>query len=223
MFKICSKCNQNKSLEEFYSDKSKKDGRYTICVDCSRPNANKKKRFRQEENERVKNGIKTCSKCEKIKSLDQFQRANKKRYGLAAFCADCNSVERKEYYKNNINKEKVLQKKWNESNPDKIYAAHLKARYGLKWDEYNKLLSQHNNKCATCNSDKKLCVDHNHMTGKVRGILCSFCNMALGFAKDDPRILQNLINYLSKHSIFQQEEILDKNPIDRYFYSEINL
>lgn len=50
--------------------------------------------------------------------------------------------------------------------------------------------------CAACDSTEKLHVDHDHTTGKVRGLLCHGCNIALGMAKDNPRTLRNLASYL---------------------------
>lgn len=50
--------------------------------------------------------------------------------------------------------------------------------------------------CAACKTDKPKHVDHDHKTGRVRGMLCSLCNQALGNVRDDVKRLQGLINYL---------------------------
>ena len=53
------------------------------------------------------------------------------------------------------------------------------------------------NGCAICgNSDKRLHVDHDHATGKVRGLLCMECNVSLGKFKDSPELLRKAIVYL---------------------------
>jgi hypothetical protein len=52
--------------------------------------------------------------------------------------------------------------------------------------------------CAVCGSDERLGIDHCHETGVVRGVLCHWCNTALGLAKDDPATLRALANYLEK-------------------------
>lgn len=72
-------------------------------------------------------------------------------------------------------------------------AAHLKHRYGLTPEEYDALLTKQNGLCAICQRPPgknvrahwggKLCVDHCHDTGKVRGLLCNDCNLAVGYAK----------------------------------------
>ena len=52
--------------------------------------------------------------------------------------------------------------------------------------------------CQVCESRKKICVDHCHTTGKVRGFLCHRCNIALGMVKDDAGRLRKLADYLDK-------------------------
>src|SRR6266508_7031334 len=64
--------------------------------------------------------------------------------------------------------------------------------------EYDALLESQGGGCAICGDVPKgrLVVDHEHETGRVRGLLCSACNVALGFFKDDPRRLASAANYL---------------------------
>jgi hypothetical protein len=62
-------------------------------------------------------------------------------------------------------------------------------------------LKQQNNRCAICFTDFdgiKPQVDHNHMTNKIRGLLCGKCNKAVGLLQDDPEIVQSAVRYLSK-------------------------
>ncbi len=60
--------------------------------------------------------------------------------------------------------------------------------YGLTAEDYQRLLAAQNGACAVCNekSERRLCVDHCHATGEVRGLLCSNCNTAIGLLDDDP-------------------------------------
>ena len=83
----------------------------------------------------------------------------------------------------------------------------LKKAYGITLDEYNKLLSKQKNKCSICEIDnngkyrnkaRAFAVDHCHNTNKIRGLLCSDCNIALGLLKDNTKYLQSAINYLNK-------------------------
>lgn len=80
-------------------------------------------------------------------------------------------------------------------------------KYGINYKEYLQLLEKQNGVCAICfnpetSSNNKvnissLAVDHCHITGKVRGLLCQKCNQAIGLLKDNKVLLQNAINYLS--------------------------
>ena len=77
-----------------------------------------------------------------------------------------------------------------------------KNKYGITEEEYNKLFEEQNNKCAICDTpfeEIKGFVDHDHLTKKVRGILCTRCNTLLGMARDNVNILQNAISYLQKN------------------------
>lgn len=76
-------------------------------------------------------------------------------------------------------------------------------RHGINKNDYIKLLNEQDSKCAICSgqnpSGRRLHLDHCHITGKVRGLLCSCCNTSLGKLRDSPKLLQNAINYLNKH------------------------
>ncbi len=75
--------------------------------------------------------------------------------------------------------------------------------YGLSAKEYIEKITAQNNLCAICGDKKEgkvLCVDHDHKTGKVRGLLCGNCNIGLGNLKDNIQILQSAIEYLQKYS-----------------------
>jgi hypothetical protein len=84
------------------------------------------------------------------------------------------------------------------------YVSKLKWAYGLTFVEYEKLLEKQHFGCAICgrtqveNFKKRLCVDHCHATGKVRGLLCTRCNTALGQLGDTVESMTKVLNYL-KH------------------------
>ena len=84
--------------------------------------------------------------------------------------------------------------------------AELRRKYGLTFAEYDRMLIEQNECCATCGATKpggrwkSFAVDHDHVTGRVRGLLCKSCNIALGEVNDDLTTLKNMINYLSKHT-----------------------
>ena len=125
---------------------------------------------------------KQCAKCNIEKSMESFSLKSKtgKSY---SYCKDCECIRSRERYKNN---------------PQQQLNYHIKRKYGLSPEEYNILFISQNGRCKICRSDKKLSVDHCHSTGKVRGLLCTSCNILLGGAKDSIKILEEAIEYLRK-------------------------
>jgi hypothetical protein len=80
----------------------------------------------------------------------------------------------------------------------------LKAMYGITLDEYNRMLDAQGGGCAICGCTETengaiLAVDHDHATGKVRGILCRLCNNGLGHFRDTERLFLKAIAYLKEH------------------------
>jgi len=82
----------------------------------------------------------------------------------------------------------------------------LKQRYSLTTPERNNLLFLQNSKCKICfrdiaftgqNTQYNACVDHDHATGKVRGIVCGLCNTWLGYLENREIDLDNVKSYLS--------------------------
>lgn len=80
----------------------------------------------------------------------------------------------------------------------------LKHNHKITYQRWNNMFHEQKGCCAICGKHqseqkKHLSVDHNHTTGKIRGLLCSNCNTMLGFAKENQEILKNAIKYLKKH------------------------
>jgi len=79
--------------------------------------------------------------------------------------------------------------------------SNLKFYYGMTLEEYESIIRAQQERCAICGEHmNQPHVDHDHKTGKVRGLLCRRCNPALGGFKDDPRILMRAIAYLEQHN-----------------------
>jgi len=79
----------------------------------------------------------------------------------------------------------------------------LKRLYNISVEQYDVLFKSQHGVCAICSmppkNNRKLFVDHNHITNKVRGLLCDKCNFILGLSNESASILQEGINYLSRY------------------------
>ena len=130
---------------------------------------------------------KTCTKCggDFPATVEYFHRnTDHGKKGLYSRCKTC---------KNKYNK------KWKKDNPNWQKNNKLQKKYNISFEDMNNLLDEQNNKCKICGREFngiESCVDHNHKTGKVRGMLCHACNMGIGYLKEDKNILKNAIKYL---------------------------
>lgn len=91
---------------------------------------------------------------------------------------------------------KERQKRYYHQNKEKITDQTRKYLYGCTKEQYNELLMWQDGKCAICRSKMTLSIDHDHKTGKIRGLLCRNCNSGLGFFGESIETLQNAINYV---------------------------
>lgn len=136
-----------------------------------------------------------CSCCKQILAVEFFPKATNKTRGYAWECKECKKKRKLEKQASMSKEEWYLQNR-------KYY---LKSAYGISLEDYNKLLKQHEHKCAICGCDEVdsvhgvLHVDHCHITGKLRGLLCQQCNTALGKFKDSEEILEKAKEYLRKY------------------------
>jgi hypothetical protein len=109
-----------------------------------------------------------------------------------------------EWRKQNPEKYAKIQKKYHDNNNVKLKKrnSRLKRNFKITLKDYEKMLEEQNGVCKICKNPettktlKNLSVDHCHNTGKVRGLLCRSCNVALGLFKDDIEIITNSIKYL---------------------------
>lgn len=136
--------------------------------------------------------MKNCSyiKCKQInpQSLDNFYSRPDRKSGKQSRCKYCQREE------------KLLPE-----NKKRSYLRNLKENHNLTQEKHEELMKKQNYLCGICNkhqneSKRFLHIDHNHITGKIRGLLCYKCNYALGLLKADMGIelFQNAIKYLIK-------------------------
>lgn len=72
----------------------------------------------------------------------------------------------------------------------------LKRFYNITEEQFNSLIKKQNKACAICLRETFLCVDHDHNTGKVRGLLCADCNRGLGMFRDQASLLLDAADYI---------------------------
>ena len=138
-----------------------------------------------------------CSSCkaEKILELDFYKQPPSRKKAGGGYLHSC--------------KECVLKRnrKSAQKNKKRIWENKLKYRYGITVEEYKNFLNLQGGCCSICKTKNPaqkrkqsnyFCVDHCHETGKVRGLLCSTCNTALGLLGDNKDNLLEAIKYLSR-------------------------
>jgi hypothetical protein len=167
------------------------------------------RQYRRREEVKEKDRIRNKFRKEYLKERDKKRylenkeqlKEYKKQYYLEN--KDNISEQAKKHYIENKECIKKRVKKYRLNNPDKLKDAALKRKFGITLDEYNVLLSKQKHRCAICKSfdvgrkdAKYFHVDHDHRTGKVRGLLCSKCNTALGLFNENVTLLKKAIKYL---------------------------
>ena len=167
------------------------------------------RQYRRREEVKERERIRYKSRKEYLKELSR-KRYLKNKYQLKEYKKqyyienkDSISEHSKKYYTENKECIKERVRKYRLSNPDKIKNTALKHKFDITLDEYNVLLNKQKHRCAICKSfdvgrkdAKYFHVDHDHITGKVRGLLCNKCNTALGLFNEDVTALKRAIKYL---------------------------
>lgn len=156
------------------------------------------KRTQAEIEKDIELQTKVCCVCEERKPFDDFYNLKDKQDGKSYRCKVCDEGARKKWAKDNPEKQLKSQRRNN-----------LRTKYGLSLRDYDEMLAKQGGVCAICGKDPKdnvvstrvhrLSVDHNHETGKIRGLLCNQCNRGLGFLQDSSHLLRVAANYLDCH------------------------
>lgn len=126
----------------------------------------------------AKDGKKRCASCGVDKPLDRFPPSPKALHGRGSHCYDCRSITKR------------------------------LARYGLTRGEFDALLSGQDGECAVCIRPieaRVLTVDHCHVTGRVRALLCGPCNSGIGMFADDPERMRAAARYVESHKELSDE------------------
>jgi hypothetical protein len=150
---------------------------------------------------------KQCSKCREYKSLENFWNNRRMKDGLNGQCKDCVRA----YWQQPEIKERtrISKKEWGQRRPynsAKQRNSYLRKAYGLTFAQYDEMYNSQDGKCLICNKTlesskggRSVHIDHDHKTGKIRGLLCQHCNNMLGHAFDNTDVLSSAIAYLNHH------------------------
>lgn len=131
-------------------------------------------------------GCKHCLDCAQVKPLDEFCNNRRNGDGKAAYCKDCHNARSRE-------------------TRDRLYGGgrhyHLMRRYGVGDADVAAMIEAQGGLCAICEGPlERPHVDHDHKTGKVRGILCFNCNAGLGKFQDKVEVMALAVEYLRRHA-----------------------
>lgn len=129
---------------------------------------------------------KKCTQCSKEKIISDFDKRDDRPSGSKSYCKDCRKSNHKSFYGKNQNR---------------FRDAHYKQKYGITLEDYERMYMFQEGKCAICKKhESRLCVDHNHKSKKVRGLLCPLCNKGVGLFYENKKILVSAIEYLESYS-----------------------
>ena len=135
---------------------------------------------------------KKCNRCGEVKTASLFYRHKRMKDGLFGHCIECH---------------KAYGKRWAAENKELRHEIRMKSylqrTYGISNEEYDKMRHEQGYCCRICSRHEsevqhgRLCVDHCHDSGKVRGLLCKKCNSAIGLLGENCDILRAAIEYLN--------------------------
>ena len=177
VMRTCSKCKGEfpATTEYFYTDErpnQRKDGLHSWCKGCLNESNHAAHRRRMAGDPQ---GFRDSKTDYRNNHIEQYRGASK-RY--------------RDKLKNN--------------EPRRYHEMWVLSKYGLTAQDYEQMLNEQNNRCAICGDEKtssrflgkNFCVDHDHATNKVRGLLCHNCNAGLGYLGDSPVKLEKAMQYL---------------------------
>lgn len=158
-------------------------GRLERCEECKKKQARARRAKWSEANKEREDEMKRA-----------WQAANKER----------KEETRREWNKRNRDHVNESGKAWKKKNPEAMRKYRFK-KYGLTVEQYDAMFAAQGGKCAICGTTTPradvadFCVDHDHETGAVRGLLCFACNAGIGQMQDSTRILLSAVDYLIQH------------------------
>lgn len=153
---------------------------------------------------------KECTNCKKSLSLIYFSKDASRGDGLQATCKKCRTAYRrrndakhkrymKAYYADRREDLRSKSAARYKADSKKIQRRQKELIYGISWDDIERIYQAQGMKCGICRfhiDDSCWRIDHDHLRGEVRGVLCNSCNLALGLFKDSQEVLESAGGYL---------------------------
>lgn len=141
--------------------------------------------------------VKFCAKCSELKSADEFGPDKRRNDGRHSWCRPCTA----EWARNDRAKPSSRHR-------EHIRNSHLKRNYGLTPEQRDEMFDSVDGKCELCGhemmrrgkSQYGSVIDHDHVSGKMRGMICSRCNTGLGKLGDSIAGLIKAVDYLARKS-----------------------
>lgn len=144
-------------------------------------------------------GVMECSDCGETKPLEQMRKRLRSggQFRAGPNCNDCNAAAARRWFRDN--RQRATTQKFRNN---------LHRNYGMTIDDYETMLVAQDYVCAICDGENgihsthgtqfRLSVDHDHKTGRVRGLLCNNCNRALGLLADNHELVRKALAYIER-------------------------
>jgi hypothetical protein len=175
--RTCTRCKLKKPFSEYRARSDSAGGLSRTCRACD-AETGRSLRESAERRHDPANVVpeKKCSKCKLLKPASEFRPKKTATGGLRSRCRSCEIDDTREM------------------------------KYGIDRREFDALMKAQGGRCAICKRPfsgvgaKQTHVDHDHVTGRVRGLLCYTCNVGIGYFNDSVAMLEHAIAYLKKDS-----------------------
>ena len=171
--KECFRCKQVKPAAYFNIRSRNSTGLDAYCKSC------KLEMDKSRNYQPMYSNMKMCTTCKQEKPATEFYINKRSCDGLENRCTVCSKKRSRKHS--------------------------IARNYGVSLEDYDSLLKKQEGKCAICCCDHNIgnggyphfSIDHDHITGKIRGLLCNSCNFAIGLFKDNIDVLMRAVNYLT--------------------------
>ncbi len=150
--------------------------------------------------------IKTCRHGHAVTQENTYHYPEHGRNAGKTMCRECMGIwSKRQNFTRTKEQRNASARLWRVNNPESARRVRKKQnlkRFGLTEDSFNVIMVKQNGVCAICKNPepakRALAIDHNHQTGKIRGLLCTRCNQGIGCFVDQPLILEAAIKYLQE-------------------------